>query len=334
MAPVPKLVEPAPGFYPQPNDWTCGPYALKHALLALGRFVEAQDIVNTARSHWWSGTDEIRLARAAREHECDLVLERRSDAEDARKELVKLVREQVPVLLCVDRWEHWITVVGSEDRRFVIIDSSCEPTMSILTWAQLRKRWCFFDVEHNRKNPPILYDLMAVVPRFRTAVKADFSVERVKFLRRPENQQLARHWNEYLEDLLSIGKPPSVRAADTVSMSEFLRRHQELLVTRSVYWHGDIAREEIERVLKHLRFVAETYGLVVPSSATRRAVADLAMLVTLWACAVRGVDSMYGAPGTGPRSSRRRTIKRTVARAARVARVPRAKAPAPKSRKK
>ena len=149
-----------------------------------------------------------------------------------------------------------------------------------------------------------------------------------------ENQQLARHWNEYLEDLLSIGKPPSVRAADTVSMSEFLRRHQELLVTRSVYWHGDIAREEIERVLKHLRFVAETYGLVVPSSATRRAVADLAMLVTLWACAVRGVDSMYGAPGTGPRSSRRRTIKRTVARAARVARVPRAKAPAPKSRKK
>jgi hypothetical protein len=24
-----------PGFYPQPNEWTCGPFALKHALLAL-----------------------------------------------------------------------------------------------------------------------------------------------------------------------------------------------------------------------------------------------------------------------------------------------------------
>ena len=149
-------------------------------------------------------------------------------------------------------------------------------------------------------------------------VKADFSVERVKFLRRPENNQLARHWNEYLEDLLAIGKPPSVRIAVPLSMSEFLRRHQELLVTRAVYWHGDIAREEIERVLLNLRFVAETYGLVVPQSATRRAVADLAILVTLWACATRGMDSMYGEGGV--RQPRRRTIKRTVARAARVAR--------------
>lgn len=320
MSPVPKLAEPAQGFYPQPNDWTCGPFALKHALLALGRFVEAQEIAATARTHWWSGTDEIRLARAAREFECDLVLERRRDAEAARKQLVKFLREQIPVLLCVDRWEHWITVVGTEDRRFVIIDSSSEPTMNILTWAQLRNRWRYLDVEHDKVHPPVLYDLMAVVPRFRTAVKADFSVERVKFLRRPENIQLARHWNEFLEDLLSIGKPPSVRIAEPLSMSEFLRRHQELLVTRAVYWHGDIAREEIERVLRHLRFVAETYGLVVPSSATRRAVADLAMLVTLWACACRGVDSMYGAPGSGARPPLRRAIKRTVARAARVAR--------------
>ncbi len=318
MSPVAKLVGPAQGFYPQPNDWTCGPFALKHALLALGRFVEADEIAATARTHWWSGTDEIRLARAAREFECDLVLERRRDAEDARKQLVKFLREQIPVLLCVDRWEHWITVVRSEDRRFVIIDSEAEPMMSVVSWTQLRTRWRFLDVEHDKVDPPVLYDMMAVVPRFRTTVKADFSVERVKFLRRPENNQLARHWNEYLEDLLAIGKPPSVRIAVPLSMSEFLRRHQELLVTRAVYWHGDIAREEIERVLLNLRFVAETYGLVVPQSATRRAVADLAILVTLWACATRGMDSMYGEGGV--RQPRRRTIKRTVARAARVAR--------------
>ncbi len=293
----PPVVERAPGFYPQPNDWTCGPFALKHALIALGRFVEAEQIAATARSHWWSGTDEIRLARAAREFECDLVLERRNDAEAGRKELVKLLREQTPVLLCVDKWEHWITVVRAEDRRFVVIDSTAEPVMNILTWPQLRARWRYFDVDHDKVDPPVLYDLMAVVPRFRTAVKADFSVERVKFLRRPENVQLARHWNEYLEDLLAICKPPSVRIAEPLSMGEFLRRHQELLVTRVVYWHGDLEREEVERVLRHLRFVSETYGLVVPTSAARRAVADLAILITLWACAWRGVDSMFGAAG-------------------------------------
>ncbi|MEZ4363623.1 MAG: hypothetical protein R3B48_25830 [Kofleriaceae bacterium] len=337
MAAIPPVEGPAPGFYPQPNDWTCGPFALKHALIALGRFVEAQQIAVTAKTHWWSGTDEIRLARAAREFECDLVLERRADAEAARKQLVKLLREQIPVLLCVDRWEHWITVVRAEARRFVVIDSTDEPVMNILTWAQLRSRWRYLDVEHDKVDPPVLYDLMAVVPRFRTAVKADFSVERVKVLRRQENLQLARYWNEYLEDLLAICKPPSVRIASPLSMGEFLRRHQEMLVSQVVYWHGDIEREDIEKVLRHLRFVSETYGLVVPAAASRRAVADLSILLTLWVSAHRGVDSMYGAVGAQPvselkagrngakpsrasKSVRRRALKRPVTRAARVAR--------------
>jgi hypothetical protein len=91
-----------PGFYPQPNEWTCGPFALKHAMVALGRACDAGEIAQTARTHWWSGTNEIRLARAARAFDCDLVLERSSDAEEARRRLVKHLREQVPVLLCAN----------------------------------------------------------------------------------------------------------------------------------------------------------------------------------------------------------------------------------------
>jgi hypothetical protein len=316
--------EPTPGFYPQPNDWTCGPFALKHALVALGRAVDAVHIATTARTHWWSGTDEIRLARAAREFECDLVLERRRDSEQARKLLVKFLREQTPVLLCVEEWTHWITVVRAEDRRFVVIDSTDDPVLSVMTWPQLRNRWRYHDVDYDKKDPPVLYDLMAVVPRFRNPVKADFSVERVKFLRRPENKHLALHWNEYLEDLLTICRPPSIRIASPLSMGEFMRRHQELLVSRVVYWHGAVDREEVHRILRNLRFVSELYGLVIPASASRRAVADLAILVTLWAAASQGVDGMYGVgrdatvkPARMPRNGRRRAIRRAVDRAAR-----------------
>src|ERR1043165_1271826 len=39
-----------PGFYPQPNEWTCGPFALKHALLALGRMVDVSQISTTAKT--------------------------------------------------------------------------------------------------------------------------------------------------------------------------------------------------------------------------------------------------------------------------------------------
>ena len=292
-----------PGFYPQPNEWTCGPFALKHALLALGRMVDVSQISTTAKTHWWSGTNEIQLARAARAFECDLVLERRSDAEQARKVLVKHLREQTPVLLCVEEWSHWITVLRSEDRRFVVVDSQDEPLLSVRTWPQLRNWWRYHDVDYVKDNPPVLYDLMAVTPRFKTTVKGDFSVDRVKFLRRPENRRLAHHWNEYLEDLLEICKPPTHRIAEPLSMGEFLRRHQELIVTRVVYWHGDVHRDEVFRVLRDLRFVSETYGLVIPASMSRRALSDLAILISLWACADRGVNGMFGAPGSDTRTA-------------------------------
>ncbi len=290
----PTKGEPKPGFYPQPNEWTCGPFALKHALVALGRTVHAQEIARTARTHWWSGTNEIRLARAARAFECDLVLERSRDAEEARRRLVKLLREeQIPVLLCVDEWTHWITVVGVDGARFLVIDSEQDPVLTIHTWAQLRARWHYDDVDFDREKPPVLYDLHAIRPRFRTPVKADFSVERIKFLRRPENRSLALYWNEYLEDLLEICKPAG-RITNPISMAEFLRRHQELIVSRVVFWHGDIDRDAIVKILRNLRFVSETYGLVIPGASARRAAADLAILVTMWTVAVRGIDEMYG----------------------------------------
>lgn len=291
----------APGFYPQPNEWTCGPFALKHALLALGRMVDVNQISSTARTHWWSGTNEIQLARAARAFECDLVLERRSDPEDARKVLLALLREHTPVLLCVEEWTHWITVLRAEDRKFVVVDSTDDPQLSVMTWPQIRNWWVYHDIDYNKDDPPELFDLMAVKPRFRATVKGDFSVERVKVLRKPENQRLARHWNEYLEDLLEICRPPSVRIAEPLSMGEFLRRHQELLLTRVAYWHGAIDRNDVARILGDLRFVSDTYGLVIPTSMTRRALADLAILISLWACADRGIDGMFGAPGSDTR---------------------------------
>ncbi|MCB9561405.1 MAG: hypothetical protein H6708_13445 [Kofleriaceae bacterium] len=330
-----RPLERRPGFYPQPNNWTCGPFALKHALVALGHGVDAKDIQLTAKSTWGAGTDEIQLARAARSFDCDLMLERRRDPDEARKLLVKYLREQTPVLLCVDQWSHWITVVRHADRRFVVIDSELDPVLNILTWPQLRNRWRYHDKAYDATNPPVLYDLMAVQPRSRTTVKADFSVDRVKFLRRPENHALALHWDEYLEDLLEVCTPQSTRITEALSMGEFLRRHQELLVSRVVYWHGEIEREAILRILRNLRFVSETYDLVIPASATRRAVADLAILLTLWVVASRGVDEMYGdgpsvsvptKPARGTRkptrarTSRRAVVRRAAARASKVTR--------------
>lgn len=280
------------GLYPQPNEWTCGPFALKHALVALGCLTDEDAISSVAHPHWTCGTDEVKLARAAKAFDCDLKVIRRTDAERARRSLVRHVDQRIPVLLCIDDWAHWVTVVRHESDRFVMLDSQEGPIVQVVTWTELRKRWRY--VERRAEADLDLFDLLPVKPRFRVTAKAHFSVDRAFFLRRPENADLALHWDEYLEDLLEICKPKNGRIGNVLSMAEFLRRHQDLLVGRVSYWHGEVGREEVERVLKSFRFVAETYGLVIPLPNARRALADLSILLGMWAAARRGVDAMYG----------------------------------------
>lgn len=285
------------GLYPQPNDWTCGPFALKHALAALGRIADEDTIKNSARSHWWSGTDEINLARAARAYECDLVTVRSRTSDIARKRLLAQLRKRVPVLLCVDDWGHWITVVRYEAKQFVIIDSDLDPVLNVVTWPQLCRRWKYLDVDYDEEDPPALFDMYPVVPRFHVSIKAAFSVSRARHLRKAENRALAESWSEYLEDLLEVCRPPAPRMVKPLSMAEFLRRNQDLVINRVCFWYGDVDRKLVAKLLANYRLVAETYGLVVPAAKARRAVTDLSILATLWVTAARGVAPMYGVGG-------------------------------------
>jgi hypothetical protein len=281
------------GLYQQPNDYSCGPFALKHALVTLGRLADEEVISSVAHPHWWAGTDEVKLARAARHFECELPMIRRRNSESARGTLIRYVTARFPVILCVDDWGHWVTVVRHEQGRFVLIDSKEEPVLLVLSWAQLRRRWQYVEYDEWDEAHE-LYDLHPVKPRFRVSANAQFSLERAQFLRRPENADLAEHWDAYLGDLLEVCRPRSRRASQQLSMAEFLRRHQELLVSRIRYWHGHLERAEVARLLRNFRFVAETYGLVIPAANSRRALVDMAMLLALWAVAKRGVGEMYG----------------------------------------
>ncbi|WP_428264911.1 hypothetical protein [Haliangium sp.] len=295
------------GLYKQPNDWTCGPFALKHALVTIGRLTDEQTIARIANPHWWAGTNEVKLARAARHFDCDLPMVRRTDPDRAKQALVRYMSQKLPVILCVDQWDHWITVVRYEHERFVLLDSRYEPVVQVTEWRRLRERWQYEDEDED--DGKTFFDMHPVKPRFKVEARAQFSVERAQFLRRPENELLALHWDAYLGDLLQICRPPG-RKSNTMSMAEFLRRHQGLLVARVMYWHGHLARPQVERVLKNFRFVAETYGLIVPAASTRQALVDLAILLALWAAASGGVDAMYGSDqASRPKPRRRRQTR-------------------------
>lgn len=279
---------------PQPNLWQCGPFALKHAMITLGIFADEEDITRITRTRADHGTDEVQLQKAARHYDCDLAMIRRHDPEKAKQELLKVLRKGIPSLVCVYEWNHWITVVKAEQGKFIILDSRDKAVLQILTWNQLKRIWVYNERDENDpEHRETLYDFHPVVPRFRVMTKAKFSVARAKFLRRPENRLLARLWDEYVEDLLNLCRPRTVLSINVFSLGEFLRRHQDMILDQVTFWHGEIERNDVMKILNNMHFVADTYGLVIHEEDEKRTIAGITSILTMWAVQHHGVNSVY-----------------------------------------
>src|SRR5664279_4611930 len=169
------------GLYEQPNRWQCGPFALKHALVALGIFAPEKTITELAGTRRGGGTDERQLRRAARRFRCDLMPIRRHEPELARRELVSQLRRGHPCLICVKEWEHWVTVVKSEAGKFIVLDSEKSAVLTIYSWGQLRRAWVYHERDaRDRGLDETIYDLFPVVPRARVSTRARFSLARAR----------------------------------------------------------------------------------------------------------------------------------------------------------
>lgn len=282
------------GIEPQPNLWQCGPFALKHALIVLGIFADEKTITRIAHSRSKNGTNEEQIRRAAKHFGCNVPMVRRHDPEIARKELVQYLRRGIPALLCINDWNHWITVVKAEDGRFIALDSQEKAVLTILTWSELKSRWVHNEQDKIDTNHwESIYDIHPVLPKFRVQTKAKFSIARAQHLRRPENARLAKFWDQYLADMMTIAKPRTPLSKKVISLGEFLRRHERMIVEEVDYWHGEVKRRRAFKILKNLHFVADTYGLVVHDEDEKRAIAGFTSLLTLWATSRFGSPRVY-----------------------------------------
>lgn len=294
------------GFRKQSNLWQCGPFALKHAFAMLGIFADEREIADIAGTDKYSGTDELQLARAARRFDCDLRSIRRHDASDARRELVSFLKDGIPTLICAYEWSHWVTVVNQARGRFIVLDSREEAVLRICAWAEFESMWVFHrEDDVNRRIVETLYDFHPVVPRFRIPTRADVSLKRARYLRRPENRELARQWDMYFVDLTAICKPRTPLSSNVLSLGEFLRRHGGMMVDQVAYWHGWIEKRHAKKILGNLRFVADAYGLVIHEEDEKRAIAGITALLTLWAGGRYGVTPVYQEEGTPRRRKRK-----------------------------
>jgi hypothetical protein len=58
-------------------------------------------------------------------------------------------------------------------------------------------------------------------------------------------------------------------------------------------WHGKVDRDAAGRVLERMRFVAETYGLVIRQSDEKRTLSAVSVILALWAAGEYGIEPLY-----------------------------------------
>jgi len=276
-------------FYPQPNKYQCGPFALKYALVMLGIFKDEDQIGIIAGSTWWAGTDEFGLARAARRFNCRMKHFQSSNPDDARRLLIQNLKKGYPCILSVKNWEHWNTVVSYQKGKFVVIDSELEKVVSVVTSTQLLRNWKYVE----KGTDIVSYDGYALIPKFKVHTRAKFTPEKAIQLMYDKNEDLARKWDQYTNDLITICKPRTKLSYNVITFTEFLRRNELNLVKRVANWHGEPTYSELKKILMNMKFVAEVYDLVIPEDEEKRAAIDVASILMMYSCGKYGMTSIY-----------------------------------------
>jgi hypothetical protein len=276
-------------FYPQPNKYQCGPFALKYSLVMLGLFQNEKNIAKIAGSTWWSGTDEIGLNKAAKRFNCSMKYFHNKIPTKALGLLNNELSKGYPVILCVDNWEHWLTVVNFYKSKYIIIDSGLDKVIQVISAAKLLKRWrCHFPDEDF-----ISYDGYSVMPKFRALTKANFSPENARFIMHKNNEKLAQKWDVYFNDLISFCRPYSPNAQSVISFTEFLRRYEKLLISEVADWHGDPKYSELKQILRNMEFVANVYHLAVHEEDIKKAIIAIASILMMYSCGKYGMNAIY-----------------------------------------
>lgn len=151
---------------PQRNNWSCGPVSLRHCMLVFGNDVDVVEIVKLAGSTR-AGTDETQLTKAAATLGFKLTSYIRRSPTTLKRLIESKLRIGVPLVACVDRWQHWVAVLHRSRLGFLVLNSSRPgPVVQLWTWKQLERRirlvYCRRFKQYFNSNLGPIYAVMAL----------------------------------------------------------------------------------------------------------------------------------------------------------------------------
>ena len=131
--------------YPQKNKWACGPWALRHCFLKLGFDFDPYVLVRKCGSTR-AGTGDEAMRKGA--YACGFFY-RNIDVEtasEAKRQINRLLKKGYPLILSVEKWQHWVACLHVSSRGYLVFDSSRPgPVIQLWSWHKLKKRLRYVD---------------------------------------------------------------------------------------------------------------------------------------------------------------------------------------------
>lgn len=131
----------------QRNPYSCGAAAVVNALRCHGRRVSEIRVQALAGTTAADGTGEQGIVAALRELGCGAASFETQSVTEAMTWLEGSMEEGVPVIVCTQQLQHWVTVIGMVGTRFVVVDPSnskrnrAENGVHVVPRFVLRRSW-------------------------------------------------------------------------------------------------------------------------------------------------------------------------------------------------
>lgn len=127
---------------PQRLTWWCGLAAAANALEALGTHVDQEELATLCHVTKKHGTDEKEIMRALMAKNANVSPWDSRHRFKSMQWLQSHLLEHGPVILAVDRHQHWITVIGSLlQTTFWVFDPATGAGLLQYGWDELANRW-------------------------------------------------------------------------------------------------------------------------------------------------------------------------------------------------
>ena len=137
--------------------WACGAYSFGHLLNLFGiiNYVDKNIKACKTIAHpftlrfWNGGTNEENIIKALKKLKFKSGFIYEFGSNKAKDRLNKLLKNNKPVILSVDKYGHWMVAAGIHNEKYVIIDSGSRESNTIVlyNWSKLKARWACNCVE-------------------------------------------------------------------------------------------------------------------------------------------------------------------------------------------